>query len=145
MNQPLNQLPLHPLPTAEEKVRARHHLGFLNVDEAYTFVLGTPAGVETQFIIEGALNRILPSAMPLFRELLAKCDATEAQRFDDQDSLVASRVGSIELRGREGQVAQAMQYDYWRQGLANLMGIYVNPFDKRTDLSGGGLNVRVQG
>lgn len=141
----MNQAPLHPLPTEEEKVRARHHLGFLNVDEAYTFVLGTPAGIETQFIIEGALNRIRPPAMPLFRELLAKCDATEAQRFDDQDSLVASRVGSIELRGREGQLAQAMQYDYWRQGLANLMGIYVNPFDKRTDLNNGGVNVRVQG
>ena len=138
-------LQLPPLPTDEEKVRCRHHLGFLNVQEAYTFVLGTPAGVETQFVIEGALNRILPAAMPLFRELLAKCDATEAQRFEDQDSLVASKVGTIDLRGREGQVAQAMQYDYWRQGLSNLLGIYVNPFDKRTDISGGGLNVRVQG
>lgn len=133
------------LPTDEEKVRARHHLGFLNVQEAYTFVLGTPAGVETQFIVEGALNRMLPAAMPLFRELLARCDATEAQRFEDQDSLVASRVGSIELRGREGQVAQALQYDYWRQGLANLLGIYVNPFDKRSDLSASGVNARVEG
>jgi len=136
------QLP--PLPTDEEKVRARHHLGFLNVQEAYTFVLGTPAGVETQFIIEGALNRMLPAAVPLFRELLAKCDSTEAQRFDDQEALVASKVGGIDLRGREGQIGLALQYDYWRQGLANLLGIYVNPFDKRTDL-GGGLNVRVEG
>jgi hypothetical protein len=136
---------LPPLPTDEEKVRCRHHLGFLNVQEAYTFVLGTPAGVETQFIVEGALNRMLPAAMPLFRELLAKCDSTEAQRFDDQESLVASKVGSIDLRGREGQVALALQYDYWRQALANLLGVYVNPFDKRSDLSGGGVNVRVEG
>lgn len=140
-----NETPLHPLPTREEKVRARHHLGFLNVSEVYTFVLGTPAAVETQFAIEGALNRILPEAMPLFRELLAKCDATEAQRFDDQDALVATRVGSIELSGRKGQIAQAMQYDYWRQGLANCLGIYTNPFDKRLDLSAGGINTRVEG
>lgn len=134
------------VPTDEEKVRCRHHLGFLNVQEAYTFVLGTPAGVETQFIIEGALNRMLPAALPLFRELLAKCDSTEAQRFEDQEALVASKVGSIDLRGREGQVGLALQYDYWRQGLANLLGIYVNPFDKRSDVSGGGgLNVRVEG
>jgi hypothetical protein len=137
------QLP--PLPTDEEKVRARHHLGFLNVQEAYTFVLGTPAGVETQFAIEGALNRILPAAMPKFRELLAKCDATEEQRFDDQDALVAKKVGSIDLSGREGQVAQAMNYNYWRQSLANLLGIYENPYDKRADLALGGVNARVVG
>jgi hypothetical protein len=140
-----NTQPLHALPTPEERVKARHHLGFLNVSEVYTFVLGTPAAVETQFAIEGALNRILPEAMPLFRELLAKCDQTEAQRFDNQDSHVASRVGSIELRGREAQTTLAKDYSYWRQALANLLGIYENPFDKREDLAGGGINVRVEG
>ncbi len=131
-------------PTEQEKVRARHHLGYLNVQEAYTFVLGTPAGVETQFLIEGALKRILPAAMPKFRELLDKCDCTEGERFENQDALIASKVGSIELRGREGQVALAQNYNYWRQGLANLLGIDPNPYDKRGDLTDS-MNVRVQG
>lgn len=137
--------PLPTLLTDEEKVRVRHHLGFLNVQEAYTFVLGTPAGVETQFVIEGSMNRLLPAALPLVRELLAKCDATEAQRFEDQEVLVATKVGSIDLAGSKEQDGLVRNYGYWRESLANVFGAYTNPYDKRADLTSSGLNVRVQG
>lgn len=130
--------------TDEEKVRIRHHLGFLNVQEAYTFVLGTPAGVETQFIIEGAFLRLLPAAVPLVRELLAKCDSTEGQKFENQENLVVSKVGSIELRGPEEQKELEKALNNWRGALANALGVYKNPFDKRDDASGG-LNVPVIG
>ena len=78
------------------------NLGYLGVQEAYTFVFGVPAGVETQFAIEGAFRRLLPESMPIFRDLIAKLDATECQIFEFQESLIATKVGSIELSGREG-------------------------------------------
>ncbi len=132
--------------TPEEKVRIRHHLGYLNVQEAYTFVLGTPAGVETQFLIEGAMDRLLPTAVPLVRELVSKCDATEAQRFESQENLVAAQVGSITLRGREEQRDLAHSYDHWRNALANALGTTPNPYDLRPDHGlAGGLNVPVRG
>ena len=46
----------------QEKVRIRHHTGYSNVSAAQSFSLGVPAAVETAFLIEGAMNRVLPAA-----------------------------------------------------------------------------------
>lgn len=126
--------------TQEEKVRIRHHLGYLNVDAVQTFVLGSPAGVETQFLIEGAMNRVLPEALNLARNILAKCDFVEAQILDNQELLAVTAVGEITVRQDEFQALQG-RYHYWRNGLANVLGCYPNPFDKRFE--GTGLNVSV--
>jgi len=129
--------------TADEKVRIRHHLGYLNVDESSTFVIGLPAGVETQFIIEGAFNRILPEAIPYLRKRLMFCDCTEEQRFDSQPNAVVKEVDGIKMGAEDEQLMLSHNYDYWRAGLANMFGIPPNPFDMR--YGGGSLNIRVQG
>lgn len=127
----------------EEKVRIRHHLGYLNVAQAQTFSLGSPAAVETQFLIEGAMNKVLPQAESLARDLIAKCDAVEAQMMENQELLVAEQVDEIKVRQDEFE-ALTKRYHYWRNGLANVLGIYPNPFDKRfASTGGGGINVRV--
>ncbi len=129
--------------TEEEKVRIRHHLGFLNVGQASTFALGTPASVDVVFIIENAFGKILPAALSLVRELMAKCDATEQQLFDDQGNLAVDKVCEIELRKDEMEQLDK-RYERWRQALANAMGIYSNPYDKRM-IGGGGINCPVFG
>jgi len=127
-----------------EKVRIRHHLGYLNVGASATFVLGTPAAVETQFLIESAMNKVLPEADVLARELLARCDSIEGQMMDNQDLLAVEQVDEIKVRQDEFQ-ALLKRYHYHRNGLANVLGIYPNPFDKRFASSGGGgINVSVQ-
>lgn len=127
----------------QEKVRIRHHLGYLNVGQAYTFVAGTPAGVETQFLIEGAMQRVLPEAEVLARELLARCDSVEGQMMDNQDLLAVESVDEIKIRQDEFQ-ALLKRYHYHRNGLANVLGVYPNPFDKRFSAGGGGgINVNV--
>lgn len=131
--------------TPEEEVKVRHHLGYLNVQEASTFFLGVPAGVETQFQIEGALVRILPQAVPLIRQLICKCDEAECLRAETTpDRVTAKQVGDIVLAGKEGADAVIRDYQYWRQALANAVGSYANPFDARDDLRNG-LNVPVTG
>lgn len=129
--------------TEYEKTRIRHHLGFLNVAAAATFVLGTPAAVETQFLIESAMNRVLPEAEVLVRDLLGKCDSVEGQMADNQELLAITAVDEITVRQDEFEALQK-RYHYWRNALANAMGIYPNPFDKRFGSGGfGGINVRV--
>ena len=127
----------------QEKVRIRHHLGYLNVQAAQTFVLGTPAAVETQFLVEGAMNKVLPEAETLARDQLAKCDAVEAQISENQELLAVTQVDEIGVR--QDEFEQLMKrYQYWRNGLANVLGIYPNPFDKRFGAGGVmGLNVNV--
>lgn len=126
--------------TDEEKVRIRHHLGYLNVQVASTFFLGVPAGVETQYLVESAMDRVLPAAESMARELIGKCDAVEAQMLENQELLAVSQVDEIQVRPDEFQQLKR-RYDYWRGALANVLGTIVNPFDKR--FAGGGINLRV--
>ena len=87
------------------------------------------------------MNRILPEALSLARNLLAKCDFVEAQMLDNQELLAVTAVGEISVRQDEFQALQ-QRYHYWRNGLCNVLGVYPNPFDKR--FANTGLNVNVQ-
>lgn len=127
--------------TPEEKVKVRHHAGYLNVQAAQTFVLGVPAGVETTFIIEGAMDRVLEAALPEVRRHLQILDALEEQMIVDHELLAVNKLGEIEVNNREQDQLTA-RYDYWVDSLCNLLGVVRNPFDKR--LSGRrGINVTV--
>ncbi len=126
--------------TEQERVKIRHHLGYLNVAEAQTFVFGTPASFEPQFLVEGAMNRVLDAALPEVRRHIAILDQIEEQMIADHELLAVSKVGEIDVRPDE-QEALEERYDRWRQSLANLLGICANPFDKRY---GHGVNVPVR-
>lgn len=130
--------------TEYEKVRIRHHLGYLGVTDAYTFVLGTPAAVETQFLIEGAMDRVMEEALPLARELLARCDLTESQMIDDQELIAVDEIGEIKLRKTQQKELRKVYREHIR-ALSNLLGVPQNPFDKRGFGVGGagGTNIPV--
>ncbi len=130
--------------TEEEKGRARHHMGYLEVEAAQTFVLGVPAGVQTQFMIEGALNRMTATGVARFRTLLCRLDGIEEKVFCGIDNADVDEVESIKMR-RDRLAELARYYKIAQQALANLMGIVPNPFDQREWLMGGSLNVRVSG
>ena len=87
--------------TDQEKVKIRHHLGYLNVAASATFVLGSPAAVETQFIIESAMNLVLVAAEPEVRRQLTILDCIEEQMNCDRELLAVNEVGEIKIRGTE--------------------------------------------
>jgi hypothetical protein len=116
--------------TELERVKVRKHLGYLNVASVATFALGVPANIQTQFVIEPAMDLLLPQAEGIVRQYLEQLDAIEFQVFDDADTLVASKVGSIDLNPVEFEKL-LQRYDFVRQGLANALGVFVNPYDRR--------------
>jgi capsule polysaccharide export protein KpsE/RkpR len=126
--------------TDQEKVKIRHHLGYLNVAASATFVLGSPAAIETQFIIESAMNLVLVAAEPEVRRQLTILDCIEEQMNSDRELLAVNEVGEIKIRGTEMKELR-VEYQFWRRALGNLLGCYPNPFDKRFD--GPGINVTV--
>lgn len=128
--------------TDDEKVRIRHHLGYLNVAQSQTFVLGTPAAVQTQFQIEGAMDKVLPAAMGKARQLIQYLEIIEGQMIGDLELLAVDAVDEITIRKTE-QSELKREYMYHREGLANLLGIYPNPYDKRFTNTGSIINVRV--
>ena len=128
--------------TPQEKVKIRHHAGYLNAAEQMAFVLGAPAGVETQFLIEGAMNRILEDALPELRRHLGILDKIEESIIENLDFLVAEKLGDITI---DANVMEKLtkQYDYWVASMCALMGVNRNPFDQRLKMRG--INVGVRG
>ena len=125
----------------EAKVRARHHTGYLGVEAAQTFNLGIPAAIQTQFMIEGALNRLLPQSLPKFMELLDRLDCIECEVFGGIDTATVEEVAEIKINRKRLKELR----DYYliaQQSLCNLLGIVANPFDQRVWLQGG-INVSV--
>ncbi len=130
--------------TEQEMVSVRHHAGYLNVAEAQTFVLGVPAAVETQFIIEGAMRRVKEAALPLLRQHLGILDKIQEQKVCDLELLAVNRLDSIEINQAEQRGLDG-QYDFWVNSMCNILGIARNPFDARKFNAPGGINVRVSG
>lgn len=125
------------------KVKIRHHFGYVNVSAIQTFVLGSPASLETQFMIEGAMNKVLPAAVPELERQVAILDGIEQQSLDDLELLAVNKVGEIDINQKE-QGSLVERYSFWLGALENLLGVPRNPFDKRPGLGGaGGINARV--
>lgn len=131
--------------TKSERARTRRHAGYLNVAEVSSFALGLPASLQTQFIIEGAMDKLLPEGLPIFREQLATLDAIYAQMIGDLELLAVTEVGSIKLRMDE-QPALKREYLFHRADLCNTLGVIPNPFDARfNEVGGPSVNARVIG
>lgn len=127
--------------TNQEKVKIRHHMGYLNVSSAQTFVFGIPAAVQTQFSIEGAMNFVLLEAEPEVRRHLRILDAIEEQNVNDLELLAVMEVGEIKVNPQELKVLFRQEYRKWQGSLGNLLGVTPNPFDQR--FKGTGVNVPV--
>jgi hypothetical protein len=132
--------------TDEEMSKARHHLGYGQVQAGQTFVMGVPAGVQTQFMIEGSFNRIMVTAEWRVRQLLERLERIDDIIFDSTEDEVASKVGNIELNPKAMQKLVG-RYKWYQQELGNLLQCTPNPYDQRFSAwgGGGGINVPVLG
>lgn len=134
--------------TEEDKNRCRSHLGYGQVMASQTFVQGVPAGVQTQFVIEGAMTRLLPSAEQMLRKWLDRLDSVEERIDDSTEDVLANKIGNIELNDKALQ-RLVDRYRYWQGKVCNLLQVQPNPYDQRPYLgmgwgAGSGVNVPVQ-
>lgn len=133
------------LVTDEEKARARHHLGYHAVESVATFALGVPAAMQTTFMVEGALDRIMttPGSVEKFRQLLERLDCVENEVFCGIDLASVDVLDTITVnKGRVRELAK--YYLIALGGLENLLGVVRNPWDRREWLEWG-INVSVGG
>lgn len=127
--------------TAEEKVKLRHHMGYLNVSQVSTFQLGVPAAVETQFLIETAMNKVLPEAEGIVRQQMARLDCIEQQMVCDLELLAVKQIESIQINPDE-MARLRREYRHHQRTLGNMLGVVPNPFDQRFPNA---INMSVQG
>jgi len=130
--------------TEEEKVQVRSHLNYLNVTEAMTMVLGTPAASQPQFIIEGAMDRVKAEALPLVRRWIARCNQIEDQMFDNAENQAVESIGDIRINRDEFESLRDKPLLYARCKLATALGVYINPY-AQAGTGGPSINVPVLG
>jgi len=123
--------------TQPEKARIRYHLGFPNIGTATVLALGFPAGGHPAFLLESAMNQILPESEPLVRNAVLQCDCIEQQLAEARQRLKVNTAGNVILRGREELEDLEDQYDYWTDALVDIFGVNKNPFSKKHQRVGG--------
>lgn len=111
-------------------------MGYLNVQAASTFQLGVPAAVQTQFMIEGAWDKILPAAEDAFAVILCRLDTIEAEIYGGIDLASVNQVATIQVNPNRFREL-GKYYRMARDSLANLLGVPPNPFDMREIAIGG--------
>ncbi len=126
----------------DQKVKCRHHLGYANVANAATFALGAVASLEISFLIERAMDKLLPAGRTQLEQILGILDQIEQQKVDDLELLAVEQVGEISIQVRE-QVLLDGQYNHWAAALSNLLTVPRNPFDARLAAAGNSINARV--
>lgn len=125
-----------------DRVRVRYHLGYLNVQEASTFQLGVPAALPTLFMVEGAMEKLIPEAVPMVRSLLDRLDCIQEELFGGIDFASYKEIDKIVVN--EDRFAElGKYYRLALQSLAGMLGVPPNPYDPREWAAGVSLNVRV--
>ncbi len=117
--------------TVEERSRVRYHLGFPNVGYTTVLALGFPAGGHPAFLLEGAMDALLPQAEPQTRDVILQCDCVEAQMKEARSRFKAATVGEVVLRSTDEIENLEEQYRYWTDALVDIFGVNKNPYSKK--------------
>lgn len=113
-----------------EKERIRYHLGYPEMGQAASLQFGVPIPVQTMFLLENAMNLILPEAEGRVRQLITIMDGIEQKLIDAQDRLAADQLEELKLRADEpGQLER--EYTRWGYRLAEVLGVPVYAYSQR--------------
>lgn len=132
--------------TPDEKARCRRALGYPNVSSVPSQALGVPIPMQTGFLLESAMDRLLPEAVPRVRELLRRIEDIERRMMDDApDHLAAEKLGEMTLRSAKvGETyPDLLEREYRRWALRLADELSVAPYAYAERFRGGGINVRV--
>lgn len=130
--------------TTDERSRVRHHLGYPNVAPAAAIQYGVVRPMQTLFLVESAMDKILPEAEDRVRQYLSLLDDIECKMAASVDYLVASAVEGVTLRP-DAQDAMEREYVRWAQRLSDEIGAPLYALAPRFRTSLFGVNVPVRG
>lgn len=116
--------------TDQEKERARYHLGYPEVQALTSLTFGVARPLQTLFLVEQALNYLLPVAEDRVRQILGVMDGVECRLIAAQDRLAAKRIDNLELRDDEPSQLEA-EYRRWGYRLADTLGVPIYAYSVR--------------
>lgn len=116
--------------TPEERQRTTYHLGYMSVTAAVQITYGVARPSQTLFLVELAMNNLLPVAEDKVRQILSIMDGIECRLVDAQERLAASSIDQLKMRADE---PDALEREYYRWGgrLADLLGVPFYAYSNR--------------
>ena len=122
--------------TDEEKQRVRYFLGYPSVAPAVGINFGIPKPIQTLFLVEVAMNNLLPVAEDKVRSILNIMDGIECRLVDAQERLAAKSLDNLTMRADE---TDALEGEYYRWGgrLADTLGVPFYAYSNRYKRHGG--------
>lgn len=132
--------------TDTEKARVKHHLGYPDWSALSASIqLGFPAGSQPLFLVEQAFQRLTGGGEESVRCDLCECEAIEAQLSQARRRFAAKKLGELETN-RDEPAQLRGELTYWRQKLADDLGVVRNPYSQSSyEGDPGGVNARVVG
>jgi hypothetical protein len=109
-----------------EKERIRYHMGYLNVQPASSISFGIPIPIQTLFLLEFAMDQILPEAEDRVRKLLVILDNIECRMIEGQQYLVVNAVDDIKIRADQLDRLED-EYSRWAARMADELGAPLYP------------------
>lgn len=131
--------------TEEEKQRVRYCLGYMSVSPAVALNFGLPRPAQTLFLVESAMQYLMPVAEDKVRQIISIMDGIECRLVDAQTRLAASSIDNLTMRRDEPDALEA-EYYRWGGRLADLLGVpfyaYSNRYKRHGAKFAGSIPVR---
>jgi hypothetical protein len=123
--------------TPEEKEQIRYHLGYLNQTSASSLAFGQPVPLQTLFILDSAMDRVLNNtAEDRIRNMIAVLDKIECTMVEAIDRLAAKQLDTLTLNEKE---IDKLEFEYyrWAGRIANQLGVPLYPYATKFQLARG--------
>ena len=92
--------------------------------------MGIPRPIQTLFLVESAMNYILPVAEAKVRQIIGVMDGIECRLIDAQDRLAAKSLDNLTMRVDETDALEA-EYYRWGGRLVDTLGVPFYAYSNR--------------
>lgn len=116
--------------TPEERARIRRHLGYPNTSPAAAMSFGVPIPIETLFLVESAMDKLMPGAEGDARRFVGELEQIECQMSAARQYLAVTAMDGTQIR-QDHIDALEKEYSRWQGRLADLLGVPVYAFSTR--------------
>lgn len=109
-----------------ERERIRYHMGYTEVSPAAGLAQGLPVPIQTLFLVESAMDRVLQAAEDRVRKLIVILDKIECKQEEALDFLPVDQVDQTTIR-KDHLDKLEIEYCRWAAKLADVMGAPLYP------------------
>lgn len=106
-------------------------MGYPNVAAAAAIQLGFPAVSQAMYLVEHAMENLLPESVAMVTNIVGVLQKIEAQEVESLSRLKAQQVGEMKLRNGNDEATEGSllrsEREAWVNKLATILGAPVNP------------------